>query len=137
MVSLRLDQRKMLSMEMFKSQMVMNAKDAATKAGSVVRFNEQMMRRYRTDDSFENEGEFTIQQQGKYERHYIYHDEALNHKAAKWVHKHAFVKGELNMMAQSFCDWVNNGLLPSSYLPPHFTRSLSLRTMARAYNVTF
>ena len=63
-----------------------------------------------------------------YERHCVYHDEALNHKAAEWVREHAFVKGELNMTAQSFCDWVNNDLLPSSHLPPHFPRSISLRT---------
>jgi hypothetical protein len=130
MLSLRLDQRKMLSvilMETFKSRIKMNAKDAATEAGSVVGFNEKTVRRYR-NDFFENKGEFTIQQQGKYERHCVYHDEALNHKAAEWVREHAFVKGEPNMTSQSFCDWVNKDLLPSS---PHFPRSISLRTAVR------
>ena len=77
MLSLRLDQRKMLSvilMETFKSRIKMNAKDAATEAGSVVGFNEKTVRRY-----------------------CVYHDEALNHKAAEWVREHAFVKGEPNM----------------------------------------
>ena len=48
MVSLRLDQRKMLSvilMETFKSRMKMSAKDAATDSGSVVGFNEKTVRR--------------------------------------------------------------------------------------------
>ena len=29
----------------------------------------------------------------------VHHDEALNQKAAEWVHEHTFVKGEPNMMA--------------------------------------
>ena len=133
MVSLRLDQRKMLGvilMENFKTRMKLNAKDAATEAGSVVGFNEKTVCRYR-NDFFQNKGHFTIHLQGKYERHCVYHDEALNHKAAEWVREHAFVKGEPNMTAQSFCDWVNNTLLPSSHLPLHFPRSVSLRTSVR------
>ena len=35
------------------------------------------------------------------------------------------------MTAQSFCDWINNDLLPSSHLPPHFPQSISLRTAIR------
>ena len=57
-------------------------------------------------------------QQGRYERHCVYHDEELNHKAAKWVHRH-------------LVDWVNYDLLPSNHLPPHFPRSISLRTAVR------
>ena len=69
--------------------------------------------------------------QGKYERHCVHYDEALNDKATEWVREHAFVKGEPNMTAESFCEWVNNGLLPSSQLPPHFPRSISLQTAVR------
>ena len=50
MVSLRLDQRKMLAvilMETFKNRWELNAKDAATEAGSVVGFNEKTVRNYR------------------------------------------------------------------------------------------
>lgn len=45
MVLLCLDQRKMLSVVLMKNQMRMNAKDAATEAGSVVGFNEKAVRR--------------------------------------------------------------------------------------------
>ena len=105
-------------------------KQAATEAGSVVGFNEKTVCRYR-NDFFANEGHFPIQLQGKYEGHCVHHDEAMNHKAAEWVREHAFVKGEPNMTAQSFCEWVNNDLIPSSHLPPHFPPSTSLRTAVR------
>ena len=130
MVSLRLDQRKMLSviaMEHFKSRMHLNVKDAATEAGCIIG---KTVRRYR-NEFFQNEGHFAIRLQGKYERHCVQHDEAFNHKAAEWVREHAFVKGEPNMTAQSFCDWVNNTLLPSSHLQPNFPRCISLRTAVR------
>ena len=58
-------------------------------------------------------------------------DEALNHKAAEWVREHAFVKGEPNMTFQSFCDWINNHLLPFSHLPPHFPCLVALQTAVR------
>ena len=61
----------------------------------------------------------------------MYHDEHLNHRAAEWVRAHAFVKGEPNMTAQSFCDWINSDLLVSSHLPPFFPREISLRTSIR------
>ena len=38
------------------------------------------------------------------------------------------------MTAQSFCDWVNNDLLPSSHLAPHFPRSIRLRTAIRWFH---
>ena len=61
----------------------------------------------------------------------VYHDERLNHKAAEWVRAHAFMKGEPNMTAQSFCDWINSDLLVASHLPPFFPREISLRTSIR------
>ena len=42
--------------------------------------------------------------------------------------QHAFVKGEPNMTADSFRDWVNNTILSFSHLQPHFPSSISLRT---------
>ena len=32
------------------------------------------------------------------------------------------------MTAQSFCNWANNTLLPSSHLQPHFPHAMSLRS---------
>ena len=127
MVSLRLDQRKMLAvilMESFKRRQKMRVKDAASEAGSIVGFNERTVRKYR-NDFFSNDGRFSIRQQGRYERHCVHHNEELNIKAATWVREHAFIKGKPNMTAESFCVWVNNELLMSSHLPPNFPRTIS------------
>lgn len=35
------------------------------------------------------------------------------------------------MTAHSFCGWVNDDLLPSVHLPPHFPHSVSLSTVTR------
>ena len=133
MVTLRLEQRKMLSvtlMESFKTRQKMNVKDAAREAGSVVGFSDKTVRKYR-NNFFANKGSLTPLKQGKYERHCVYHDEELNCKSAEWVRAHAFVKGEPNMTAQSFCDWINSDLLVSSHLPPFFPREISVRTAIR------
>ena len=61
----------------------------------------------------------------------LYSDEELNEKAAKWVRENAFAKGKPNMTAQSFCQWVNEDLLPSAQLPQHFPWRISLRTAVR------
>ena len=115
-------------MEHFKNRLNLNVKQAATEAGSVVGFNEKTVRRYH-NDFFENQGDFSVQLQGKYERHCVHHDEALNRKVGS---RTRFCSGGgPNMTAQSFCDLVNNSLLPSSHLQPHFPRSISVRTAIR------
>ena len=86
-------------MECFKTRQKMNVKEAAIEAGSIVGFNENTVRKYR-NDFFANKGSLTPLKQGKYERHCVYHEDHLNHKAAEWVRAHAFVKGEPNMTAQ-------------------------------------
>ena len=78
-------------MEHFKHRLNLNVKQAATEAGSIVGFNEKTVRHYRSD-FFENEGQFSVKMQGKYERHCVHHDETLNRKAAEWVREHAFIK---------------------------------------------
>ena len=45
--------------------------------------------------------------------------------------RNAYPKGKANMMAASFCQWVNNDLLPSYYLPPNLPRTISVRTATR------
>ena len=108
----------------------MKVKDAAREAGSIVGFSDKTVHKYRSD-FFANKGSLTPFRQGKYERHCVYHDEQLNHKAAECVRAHTFLKGEPNMRAHSFCDWINNDLLVSIHLPPFFPREISLRTAVR------
>ena len=58
MVSLRLDQRRVLAvilMESFKNRQGMKVKDAAQEAGFIVGFNEKTVRKYR-NDFFNNKG---------------------------------------------------------------------------------
>lgn len=133
MVSLQLDQRKMLAvvlMENFRKQQKMNVTDAAREAGSITRLNERTVQKYRSD-FFSNKGHISTHQQGRYERRCVHHNEELNLKAATWVREHAFAKKEPNMIAHTFCSWVNNNLLVTSHLPPNFPRSISLRTTIR------
>ena len=133
MVSLRLDQHRMLAvilMESFKNRQGMKVKDSAQEAGSIVGFNEKTVRKYR-NDFFNNKGYLSEFRQGKYDRHCIYRDEDLNQKAREWVRENAFKKGAPNMTAMAFCEYTNNHLLPSSHLPPFFPRSVSLRTAIR------
>ena len=40
-------------------------------------------------------------------------------------------EGEPNMTSPMFCEYVNSSLLPSNHIPPHFPRSISLRTAIR------
>ena len=79
----------------------------------------------------ENKLQFRGSRQGKHERLMVLSDEELRKKACKWVHENAFKKGQPNMTAAMFCNYVNSTLLPSQHLPPHFPRTISFRTAVR------
>ena len=104
--------------------------DAAREAGSIVGYSDKTVRKLRKQ-FYENKGVLAERKQGKYERVTLYSDEELNEKAAKWVRENAFAKGKPNMTAQSFCQLVNEELLPSAQLPQHFPWRISLRTAVR------
>ena len=108
----------------------MGVVDAAREAGSIVGYSDKTVRKLRTE-FFANKGMLKEKKQGKYERVTVYRDEELGEKAAKWVRENAFAKGKPNMTAQSFCQWVNDDLLPSSNIPSHFPWRISLRTGIR------
>ena len=76
---------------------------------------------------FDNKFRFHECQQGKQERLLVLNDENLRKTAAEWVRVNTFKKGEPNMTALNFCEYINSTLLPSQHLPPHFPRSISLR----------
>ena len=99
-------------------------KDAAREAGSMVGFNEKTVRKHQ-NNFFDNKRYLSESHQGKYERHYIYHDKDLNQKAHEWVRANAFKKDAPNMNAPALCEYANN------HLPPFFPRSISLRTAIR------
>ena len=67
--------------------------------------------------------------QGKYERSgIIWGNEQLNAKAKKYIRLNSNVKGRPNLTVGSFCQWVNNTLLPNTTLEPGFPRKISWET---------
>ena len=133
MVSLPALNRKTLAvllMESFRNRQKMNVTDAAKEAASITGYNEKTVRQYRKE-FFTQKGKFKEGKQGKYKRHCLLNDENLRLEAAMWVRENAYRKGEANMTATSFCQWVNNDLLPSYHLPPNLPRTISVRTATR------
>lgn len=49
-------------------------------------------------------------------------------KATEYVRSNNNVKGKPNLTVASFCEWLNNDLLPNVTLEPGFPRKLSLET---------
>ena len=92
--------------------------------------NEKTVRQYRKQ-FLDGKGRFTDTKQGKYECHCLLNDEELRLHAAMWAREHAYKKGEANMTAERFCQWVNNDLLPSHILPSNLPRTISVRTANR------
>ena len=133
MMSLPSLQRKTLAvllMQNFQVRQKMSALDAAQEAASISGFNERTVRRY-SKQFFDNRGKFPESRQGKHERQCLFNDEDLRLEAAMWVRENAYKKGEGNATAPSFCEWVNDCLLPSHNLSPELPRSISIRTATR------
>lgn len=103
---------------------------AALEAAWITGFNEKTVRKYRKE-FFENRGRFKDEARGKYKRFCLFNDESLRLQASMWIRENAVKKGAPNLVARSFCQWVNNELLPSSDLPPNLPRSITVRTANR------
>ena len=81
-----------------------------------------------------NSGTFLEPKQGKNVYPYILDDEELKHKAATWVRSNLSIKGQPNMTASKFCDWVNTELLPSASMPPGCPLQIAQRTATRWFH---
>ena len=154
MLGLKTTDRKMLATCLFMSfqnRQKMSVMDAAQEAASITGFNERTVRAYAKEFN-DNNCSFKETRQGKYEHMCILNDEGLHERASEFVsslfnfHRkkllrwdsnpqplefvraNAFKKGEPNMTSVSFLKFVNNELLPSHHLSPHFPRIISLRT---------
>lgn len=114
----------------FQTRQLKSVKAAALEAAYITGFNEKTIRLYR-NDYFENKGQFSETNSGKYKRTSLLNDENLRLEAAMHVRENAHKKGSPNMTAASFCAWVNNDLLPSTTLPPNYPRLISVRTATR------
>ena len=101
---------------------------AAEYTGMMVGKSEHTVRQWRTN-FVENGFEVPDNKQGRYQRSGIlWSSEELNEKATKYVRENANVKGQPNLTAGSFCQWINDHLLPNSNLEPGFPRKVSVET---------
>ena len=102
--------------------------DTAGVVGEVIEKNERTIRRW-VDDFTSNKGEFSNSQQGHYIRNNtLMSNEELCDKARVYVRENAAPRGRPNMTVTSFCQWVNNELLPNSILEPGYPRKVALET---------
>ena len=79
----------------------------------------------------ENKGEFREERRGKHKKMSLFNDENLRLQASMWVRENAVKKGEPNMTARSFCQWIKETLLPSTNLPPFSPRTIRVITATR------
>ena len=81
------------------------------------------------DAFFENDGTVIDHKQGHYQRSgVLWNCESLSRKAAQHIRGNAAVKGTSNLTSLSFCEWVNEELLPNEVLEPGFPQQISVET---------
>lgn len=101
---------------------------AADSIASLVGKTERTVREWRYM-FFSSNGEFPDSEQGKYQRQGVLsQNEELNEAARDYVRANAVVKGRPNLTSRSFCQWVNESLLPNSILDPGYPRKVSVQT---------
>ena len=102
--------------------------DAAAVVSEILCKNERTIRRW-VDDFVANDGEFSDSQQGHYQRsNSLMTNEGVCEKARVYVRENSAPRGRPNLTASSFCQWVNNELLPNSVLEPGYPRRVSVET---------
>ena len=52
----------------------------------------------------------------------------MNKKAARFIRANSAVKGKPNLTVGTFCQWVNEELLPNETLEPGFPRNIHVET---------
>ena len=66
-------------------------------------------------------GEIPESKQGQYQRAgVLWKNEILSKKACRYIQDNAVAKGKPNLTVGSFCQWVNEDLLPNKMLEPGF-----------------
>ena len=74
-------------------------------------------------------GEIPEIKQGQYQRTgVLWKNEILSKKACRYIRDNAVAKGKPNLTVGSFCQWVNEDLLPNETLEPGFPRKISVET---------
>ena len=102
--------------------------DSAAAVGEILCKNECTIRRW-VDDFVANGGEFSDTQQGHYRRsNSLMMNEDICERARVYVRENSAPRGRPNLTASSFCQWVNNELLPNSVIEPGYPRRVSVET---------
>ena len=91
--------------------------DTAREAGSIIGYSEKTVCKL-MKAVLRKQGTAEGEKTGEYKVLTIYQE--LKREAAKWVRQGAFTKDKPNMTTHSFFQWVNEDLLLSSHLSPHF-----------------
>ena len=100
---------KMLSImlwETFVERFGLTKTSAAKESALCLGVNEKTIRIWRKD-FLTQLGDFSESKQGRHSHPFILDDENLRHTAAAWVRNNSSCKGQPNMTADKFCDWVN------------------------------
>ena len=101
---------------------------AAELAGLMIGKSDRTVREWKTH-FLENNGEIPEGKQGRYQRTSVmWGSEDLNKKAARFIRENANVKGKPNLTVGTFCQWVNDDLLPNETLEPGFPRKIAVET---------
>ena len=78
---------------------------------------------------FEHEETVESSKQGRYQRSRIlWSNEDFNKKATIFIRENANIKGRPNLTVATFCEWVNDNLLPNETLEPGFPCQISVET---------
>ena len=78
-------------------------------------------------DFVKNNGELPDFLRGRYSRmNTVRNNEQLAEQATQYVRENSFKKGAANLTSHSFCNWVNDELLPNSTLEPGAPRRISV-----------
>ena len=89
---------------------------AAEHVAMMIGYSDRTMRQWR-HDLVENDGVLQEMKQGQYQRSSVlWQNEELNKEATKYVRANSTVKGNPNLTAIGFSNWINKELLPNSTL---------------------
>ena len=102
--------------------------EAAELAALMTGKSDRTIREWRTK-FLESGGDIPESKQGAYQRSgVLWTNEQLNKKASRYIRENAAKKGASNLTAGSFCQWVNEELLPNATLEPGFPRKVGVET---------
>ena len=104
---------------------------AAELAGLMIGKSDRTVREWKTH-FLENNGEIPESKQGRYQRTGVmWGSEDLNKKAVRFIRENANVKWKPNLTVGTFCQWVNDDLLPNETLEPGFPRKIAVETVRK------